>query len=170
MRPRGTGRTAILHRVSYNLARVRRLNRASSASGGEYVLYWMQAARRLERNHALDHALACARELGRPLVVFEALRIDYPWASQRLHQFVLEGMRDNAARAAACGLDYWPFVETRIGEGRGLLRRLAARASASDCAGTTKHGKSSLTTRQARAASRRSRPRPSPMRVSTKGQ
>ena len=114
--------------MSYNEARVRRLNQARTASGAEYVLYWMQAARRLERNHALDHALACARELARPLVVFEALRIDYPWASRRLHRFVLEGMRDNAARAAATGFDYWPFVETRTGQGRGLLRRLAGRA------------------------------------------
>ncbi|HVQ23946.1 MAG TPA: deoxyribodipyrimidine photolyase, partial [Planctomycetota bacterium] len=85
--------------MSYNQARLRRLNQAPTASRGEYVLYWMQAARRLERNHALDYALACARELARPLVVFEALRIDYPWASQRLHRFVLEGMRDNAAHA-----------------------------------------------------------------------
>ena len=115
--------------MSYNQARLRRLNQAPTASRGEYVLYWMQAARRLERNHALDYALACARELARPLVVFEALRIDYPWASQRLHRFVLEGMSDNAAHAAAIGLDYWPFVETRPGEGRGLMRRLASRAS-----------------------------------------
>ena len=114
--------------MSYNQARVRRLNQAKAASG-DYVLYWMQAARRLERNHALDYALACARELSRPLVVYEALRADYPWASRRLHRFVLEGMRDNLARAAALELSYWPFVETRPGEGRGLVRRLAERAA-----------------------------------------
>ena len=88
----------------------------------------MQAARRLAHNHALDYALACARELGRPLVVYEGLRVDYPWASRRLHRFVLEGMQANASRAEALGLHYWPFVETRQGEGRGLLRSLAARA------------------------------------------
>jgi len=114
--------------VSYNQARLRRLNAASTAAGGEYVLYWMQAARRLAHNHALDYAIACAHELARPLVVYEGLRVDYPWASRRLHQFVLEGTQANAARAAALGLHYWPFVETRRGEGRGLLRSLAARA------------------------------------------
>jgi deoxyribodipyrimidine photo-lyase len=114
--------------VGYNQARLRRLNTARTAAGAEYVLYWMQAARRLAHNHALDYALACARELGRPLVVYEGLRVDYPWASRRLHRFVLEGMQANAARAAALGLQYWPFVETRRGEGRGLLRSLAARA------------------------------------------
>src|SRR5512134_71160 len=88
----------------------------------------MQIYRRLERNHALDYALECAEELGRPLVVYEGLRIDYPWASRRFHRFVLEGMQANAERARALGLNYWPFVETRKGEGRGLLQSLCEQA------------------------------------------
>jgi len=115
--------------VGYNQARLRRLNEARIASGGDYVLYWMQIYRRLERNHALDYALRCAGELGKPLVVYEGLRVDYPWASRRHHRFVLEGMRANAARAAELGLSYWPFVEAEKGQGRGFLRRLSARAS-----------------------------------------
>ena len=115
--------------MGYNQARLRRLNDARVASGGDYVLYWMQIYRRLERNHALDYALRCAGELGKPLVVYEGLRIDYPWASRRHHRFVLEGMQANAARAADLGLSYWPFVETEKGQGRGLLRRLSERAS-----------------------------------------
>ena len=114
--------------MSYNQARLRRLNEARIATGGDYVLYWAQVYRRLERNHALDYALKCAGELGRPLVVYEGLRLDYPWASRRLHRFVLEGMAANAARAAEAGLNYWPFVETEKGQGRGLLRRLSERA------------------------------------------
>jgi deoxyribodipyrimidine photo-lyase len=114
--------------VSYRQSRLRRLNDAAVASGGDYVLYWMQAYRRLERNHALDYALRCAEELRKPLVVYEGLRIDYPWASRRHHRFVLEGMRANAARAAELGLSYWPFVEAAKGQGRGLLLRLSERA------------------------------------------
>jgi deoxyribodipyrimidine photo-lyase len=89
----------------------------------------MQLYRRLERNHALDYALACARELAKPLVVYEGLRLDYPWASSRLHQFVLQGMADNAAAAAKRGINYWPFVETPKQPGRGLVDRLAARSA-----------------------------------------
>jgi deoxyribodipyrimidine photo-lyase len=114
--------------VGYNQSRLRRLNEARTATGGDYVLYWAQVYRRLERNHALDYALRCAAELGKPLVVYEGLRIDYPWASRRHHRFVLEGMRASAARAAELGLNYWPFVETEKGQGRGLLRRLSERA------------------------------------------
>jgi deoxyribodipyrimidine photo-lyase len=114
--------------VSYREARLRRLNDRAVRREGEYVLYWAQVYRRLERNHALDYARRCATELARPLVVYEGLRLDYPWASRRLHRFVLEGMAANAARAAELGINYWPFVEREKGEGRGLLRRLSERA------------------------------------------
>jgi deoxyribodipyrimidine photo-lyase len=112
----------------YGQARQRPLNDAPIAASGDYVLYWMQTSRRFERNHALLHALGTAEELGKPLVVYEGLRVDYPWASRRLHRFVLEGMAANRTRAGELGLNYWPFVETEKGEGRGLLRRLAGRA------------------------------------------
>ncbi len=115
--------------MSYNQARLRRLNAHRTRAPGEYVLYWMQAFRRLGHNHALDYALRCARELQKPLVVYEGLRLDYPWASRRLHQFVLEGMQANAARARALGLNYWPFVETPERPARGLLRLLSTRAT-----------------------------------------
>lgn len=95
----------------------------------DYVLYWMQSARRLDHSHALDHALACARERTLPLVVYEGLRLDYPWASRRIHRFILEGMQANAGAAARLGLAYWPFVETPDRPARGLLRRLTARAA-----------------------------------------
>jgi deoxyribodipyrimidine photo-lyase len=115
--------------VSYNQARLRRLNDAKTNPQGAYVLYWAQAYRRLDHNHALDYALRCAGELRKPLVVYEGLRLDYPWASRRLHRFVLEGMRDNAAAAADLGLSYWPFVETPDKPARGLLREIADRAA-----------------------------------------
>ena len=96
--------------------------------GGKYVLYWCQMARRLRANHALDYALHWATKLKKPLVVYEGLKLDYPWASARFHQFMLEGMRDSAADAEAMGLNYWPFVETPNNAGRGLVRKLAADA------------------------------------------
>jgi deoxyribodipyrimidine photo-lyase len=98
-------------------------------AAGEYVLYWMTSARRLEWNYALDRALDWARALERPLVVLEALRCDYRWASARLHRFVLDGMADHAALAAASGIAFHPYVEPARGAGRGLLAALAARAA-----------------------------------------
>ncbi len=113
---------------TFNDARVRPANAAAINRRGAYVLYWAQMSRRLASNHALDYAVTAARELGKPLVIYEGLKLTYPWASARFHQFILEGMRDNAAEAARRGATYWPFVETPANPGRGLVRKLCAKA------------------------------------------
>jgi len=109
--------------------RVRAANDAPVRADGELVLYWMIAARRTRWSFALERATEWARELGLPLVVLEALRCDYRWASDRLHRFVVDGMADNAARLARHGVLYHPYVEPRAGTGRGLLAALASRAA-----------------------------------------
>ncbi len=109
--------------------RVRPLNLQPIQTEGQYVLYWMVAARRLEWSFALDRALDHARRLGRPLLILEALRCDYGWASDRLHRFVLEGMAEHSRRLAGTGIGYHPYVEPAAGAGRGLLESLAAKAA-----------------------------------------
>ncbi|RMH20722.1 MAG: deoxyribodipyrimidine photolyase [Acidobacteria bacterium] len=109
--------------------RVRRLNRAPVEPAAEYVLYWMTASRRTRWNFALERAADYARALARPLVVFEALRADYRWASDRLHRFVIEGMADNARRLSRTPAAYFPYVEPRPGHGKGLLAALGRRAA-----------------------------------------
>lgn len=96
---------------------------------GDYVLYWMIAARRTRYSAALDHAIARATELELPLVVFEPLRAGYRWASDRMHAFVLQGMADNAAAFAKACITYLPYVEPEPGAGTGLLAALAKRAA-----------------------------------------
>src|SRR5262245_44161582 len=100
--------------------RIRLANDAPVRPGPGHGLYWMVAARRARANFALQRAVELAEELARPLVVFEALRVDHPWASDRLHAFVLQGMADNARAFARTGVRYFPYVEATPGEGRGL--------------------------------------------------
>ena len=94
----------------------------------DYVLYWMISARRTRWNFALEHAVEAAVRLGKRLVVLEALRCDYRWASDRLHQFVLDGMADNGARFASAAVAYFPYVEPQPNAGKGLLLALARQA------------------------------------------
>jgi len=108
--------------------RLRCANEAPVARG-EWVVYWMTAARRPGWNFALERAAEWARALGKPLVVLEALRVGYPWASVRLHRFVLEGMAANARALEARGILHRAYVEPSPGAGRGLLAALAARAA-----------------------------------------
>jgi len=88
----------------------------------------MTAFRRLSWNFALDRAVERARELGKPLLVFEAIRCGYRWASDRFHKFVLDGMAEHARALAGSRIAYFPYVEPANGAGSGLLEALAARA------------------------------------------
>lgn len=108
--------------------RIRSCNDAPVRAAGRFVLYWMIANRRLTYNFSLDRALELSHSLQRPLLIFEALRCDYPWASDRLHRFILDGMADNARVCAKHRVSYFPYVESTMGAGRGLLLSLAANA------------------------------------------
>lgn len=107
----------------------RTLLNAAPVARGDYVLYWMTAARRTRHSFALDRAVELAVELQRPLVVLEALRLDYRWASRRLHAFVIEGMADNRERLQSAGVRHHAYVEPAPGAGRGLLAAWAERAA-----------------------------------------
>ncbi len=109
-------------------SRLRSANQAPVNVGGDYVLYWMISARRRQSNFALQRAVERARELGRPLLVMEALRCGYQWASDRMHAFILQGMQDNAVAFARAGVTYYPYVEPAPGAARGLLQALAKNA------------------------------------------
>ena len=95
---------------------------------GEYVLYWMIAERRPTWSFALQHAVAHAARLGKPLLVLEPLDCTYRWACDRFHAFVLAGMRDNRDAFAASDARYLAYVEPEPGAGAGLLAALAERA------------------------------------------
>ncbi|MEO2091526.1 MAG: deoxyribodipyrimidine photo-lyase, partial [Gemmataceae bacterium] len=116
--------------TTFNDARVRHANDRPANRPGKYVLYWCQMFRRLTHNHALDYAVGLARHYQKPLVVYEGLKLNFPWACARFHQFMLEGMADTHAVAKRMGVTYWPFVETPDEPGRGLVRKLAADAVA----------------------------------------
>lgn len=108
--------------------RIRRCNSSPVQRRGAFVLYWMISSRRAAWNFALDRAIDWGDQLRKPVVVLEALRCDYPWASDRLHHFIPDGMRDNALRFENAGILHYPFVELQPGAGKGLLRAMAKHA------------------------------------------
>ena len=116
--------------MSVPLNRIRAVGQGEVNPAGRYVLYVMAVHRRLGWNFALQHAVDWAVRLGRPLLVFEPLSADEPWASDRLHRFAIDGMADAAAAAAGRrGMRYLPYVEPSRGAGADLLARLASKAA-----------------------------------------
>jgi deoxyribodipyrimidine photo-lyase len=95
---------------------------------GAHVLYWMVMNRRPRWNHALDRAIEHAEALGKPLLIVETLKLDYPWVCARFHDFIIEGMRANAAAFAGTCVTYLPWIETEPNQQAGVLARLTARA------------------------------------------
>lgn len=98
---------------------------------GDFVLYWMISNRRIDSNYSLQRAVEYSVELKKPLVIFEALRINYPWASRRFHKFVIDGMKDNANAIEIIGnkgVLYYPYLEPKQGDQVGLLESLAKRS------------------------------------------
>tara|TARA_R110000868_G_scaffold259361_1_gene517116 strand:- start:16592 stop:18082 length:1491 start_codon:yes stop_codon:yes gene_type:complete len=95
---------------------------------GEYVLYWMQTNRRFQYNYALEYAVAWANKLGKPLLIYEGLNVDYPWACDRFHTFLMQGMKENLDHAQSKKLNFFSYLEQESGEGKGLLYHLAEKA------------------------------------------
>jgi len=83
--------------------RIRALNNKPARDGG-YVLYWMQAAQRIECNHALEYAVRSANELGKPVVAFFGITDNWPEANQRNYHFMLEGLCEVRRSLAARGI------------------------------------------------------------------
>jgi deoxyribodipyrimidine photo-lyase len=73
--------------------RIKQLN-TKDLKRGKYILYWMQAAQRMEYNHALEYALEKANERKKPLLVVLGLTSAYPEANLRHYWFMLEGLKE----------------------------------------------------------------------------
>jgi deoxyribodipyrimidine photo-lyase len=108
--------------------RVKKLNEQQVNEDGDFVLYWMTSSRRTQWNFSLDRAIMWAQQLGKPLIVLEALRVGQKWACERFHNFVMDGMRDNRQALKDTGAFYYPYVEPVPGAGKGLLKELSGKA------------------------------------------
>jgi deoxyribodipyrimidine photo-lyase len=103
-------------------------NASPIRTDGEYVVYWMTAFRRTGWNFSLQRAVEWAVKLNKPLIVLEAIRCDYPFACDRLHAVILNGMNDNRQGFQGKPIHYYPFVEEHAAQGKGLISALSARA------------------------------------------
>lgn len=83
-----------------------RLVATAEPHDGDYVLYWMRNAVRVDENPALDVARLLASKQGIPLLVYHAISEHYEYASDRHHTFMLEGAEDVQRQVRELGLDY----------------------------------------------------------------
>ena len=92
---------------------------------GDFVLYWMQKAQRTRDNHALELGIQVANDRGVPVAVVFCLVDDYPEASARHYQFMLEGLADVAKASERRGIHF----ETLSGQPAEIVPSIAERAA-----------------------------------------
>jgi deoxyribodipyrimidine photo-lyase len=110
--------------------RVRRLNDRPVRQPARYVLCWLQQALRAVDNPVIDAAVRLGEAWRLPVLVYHGLREDYPFASDRLHAFILGASRDLERDCAKRGLACVQFVDRAAKREKGLVYRLAAEAAA----------------------------------------
>ena len=110
-------------------SRVTQLNESKANTKGRYVLYWMQMFKRASHNYALNFAIQMANERQLPLVVYEGLKFYYPWASDRIHTFILEGVAEKQAEFSERGIRYIFYLQRNERDPRNTVAKLAREAA-----------------------------------------
>ncbi len=110
-------------------SRVTKLNQSKLNTKGRYVLYWMQMFKRASHNYALNFAIQMANERQLPLVVYEGLKFYYPWANDRIHTFILEGVAEKQAEFSERGVRYIFYLQRNKRDPRNTVAKLAREAA-----------------------------------------
>jgi deoxyribodipyrimidine photo-lyase len=116
--------------LGIDAARVFVAREGEPAAGRDFVLYWCTLQHRAARNHALHAAVALGDHLGLPVVCFQALRPNYPHASDRIHAAILDGLPGVGAELEALGIPHWLELPRNRAAHRPRIAELGARAAA----------------------------------------
>ncbi|HEY6121743.1 MAG TPA: hypothetical protein VIV66_17430, partial [Pyrinomonadaceae bacterium] len=108
--------------------RVIQLNNVGENRNGRYVLYWMQMFKRVRDNESLNFAIRVANERNLPLVVYEGLKYYYPWANDRIHTFILEGVAQKQEEFARLGIRYFFYLQRNRHDPRNTVAGLCKNA------------------------------------------
>ena len=133
--PANAGGSDLAAKLFYNKLQMRinerviQLNDKPVNSNARYVLYWMQMYKRVDNNHSLIYAIRRANELKLPLVVYEGLKYYYPWASDRLHTFILEGVEEKREAFEKLGIRYVFYLQKDKDSPKQTVAKLAKNAA-----------------------------------------
>ncbi len=86
--------------------------------------------RRVESNHALNYAVDLANRNHLPVLFYEGLTCSYPFANDRLHAFLLQGVPETARRLEHLGIGYVFYLRKTKRDSNTTFYELAKRAFA----------------------------------------
>lgn len=85
--------------------------------------------KRTAKNSALNFAIQQANLRKIPLVVYEGLKYYYPWANDRIHTFILEGVEEKRAEFEELGIKYLFYLQPDETFPKNTIADLAKEAS-----------------------------------------
>ena len=85
--------------------------------------------RRVESNHGLAYAIHWADKLNLPVLFYEGLTFDYPYANDRMHTFLLEGVAETEKRLKKLGAGYAFYLRKDKNSRNNVFYRLATDAA-----------------------------------------
>jgi deoxyribodipyrimidine photo-lyase len=106
------------------------LNDRAPNAGGRFVLCWLQQALRARDNPVIDASIRLGNALALPVLVYHGVREDYPYASDRLHHFILGASRDLAIGCHERRLACAQHVDRAGHREKGVVYLLGAEAAA----------------------------------------
>ena len=74
----------------------------------------MRVNRRAESNHALAFAVEMANRLDLPVLCYDHLLADYPYASDRFHTFLFDGVPETKKRLERLGIGYEFYLRNQL--------------------------------------------------------
>ena len=110
-------------------ARTTILNKNKINPDAKYVLIWLQQTLRGYDNPIIDAGVQIANKLGLPALVYHGLRDDYPYASDRLHYFIIGASKEMAVQLRVRGIAVAQHIVRPGNEIKGLVYKLAAEAA-----------------------------------------
>jgi hypothetical protein len=108
--------------------RCRNVNGHEFIRDGDYILYWMHSAARMDENPALDTAIHVSHTTGDPLYIIYPLAEDMDFANDRKFAFLLQGARELARGFKDQGVYFCPRI-AREGKLIDGLHKLSEQAS-----------------------------------------
>jgi deoxyribodipyrimidine photo-lyase len=109
--------------------RVTALSEGEENPRARYVLYWMQMFKRVRDNDSLNFAINAANDRNLPLVVYEGLKYYYPWANDRIHTFILEGVSENRKSFERLDIRYVFYLQRNRSDPEDIVAKLARDAA-----------------------------------------
>ena len=85
--------------------------------------------KRTTYNHALKFAIEQANKRNLPLVVYEGLKFYYPWANDRIHTFILEGVAEKREVFAKLGIKYVFYLQKDKNSPKQTVKKIAKDAA-----------------------------------------